>query len=544
MCESYWWHCYGKFSPWRECPTRPDPGEVLLFYLEKRGIQPDEQIAYLSDLLDLQKSMVYSILKGESLDTISRSRILVKALKIHPPLLGIDAKYYPIERHTYWWRDQGFSFNADAQGYPLISEVIAYLRVNRMQEGERNVKGWSQEDLGDATGLKKETIYRMERDRNPLILENMSRRAIVASALGTLAGDQEPTIYHLLGLDPQAYGVTVPVSESLPAVHFSLQKLTDEMVVDLQQQQSAFITEYMTGHAQDSVWMAREWVHDVKALLPQAGTTAQRVSLLVLQSRQHQFLLNIAREQLNTHLVRFHGDEAVKLAEDAASLPDVGDYTLLDMSSELLAVALYRRANALDGLGQSGLAQTDIDRALLLPVRSGYVRDQVQLDAGVIHAHTARNWKDKQEVLSYFDRAARSIHLYRPGDPDAHFTRCGKTSLSLYKARALLSPRMKGATGENVRDFLQQAQRLVDPALVRRQVVIEVFQAQAHFLAGNYQEATETAVDALEKSRLVRSQLNKRRIEELYGKLLNTSFKGKPCLSYLGVKLRTWCYGM
>src|SRR5215469_14684425 len=104
MCETYWWTCYGPFNPWCQCPTRPDPGEVLLFYLGKRGIGPDEQVAYLIDLLDLQKSMVYNILKGEGLDSISRCRQLVDALKIHPPLLGIDGKYYPIERHPHWWQ--------------------------------------------------------------------------------------------------------------------------------------------------------------------------------------------------------------------------------------------------------------------------------------------------------------------------------------------------------------------------------------------------------------------------------------------------------
>src|SRR5215470_10947801 len=146
MSENYWWTVHGPFKPWRECPTRPDPGEVLLFYLARHGIGPDEQIAYLSDLLELQKSMVYNILKGEGLDSISRCRILVQALKIYPPLLGIDAKYYPIERHAYWWQDQGFPFSADAQGYPLISEVIAYLRSQRTQRDvSEKLKIWTQE---------------------------------------------------------------------------------------------------------------------------------------------------------------------------------------------------------------------------------------------------------------------------------------------------------------------------------------------------------------------------------------------------------------
>src|SRR2546429_512188 len=189
MSEKDWWRDYSSFRKWHACPTRPDPGEVLHFYLVKRGIAPAEHVAYLMNLLDLQKSMVYNILKGEGFDTISRCRQLVAALKIHPPLLGIDAKFYPIELHARWWEKCGFSFNADAQGYPLMSEVILYLRQQRTQteEGGR-VKMWSQVDLGDATGLKKEIIYRMEHEKNPLAFESMSRRAIVASALGNLAG--------------------------------------------------------------------------------------------------------------------------------------------------------------------------------------------------------------------------------------------------------------------------------------------------------------------------------------------------------------------
>src|SRR5436853_572765 len=228
MSKKPWWWDFGPFQPWNMCPTRPDPGEVLLFYLEKRGIEPEQRTSYLMHLLELQKSMVYNLLKGEGFDSISRCRVLVQDLKIYPPLLGLDAKYYPIEQHAYWWRSCGFSFHADAQGYPLMSEVILYLRTQRTQtdEGGR-VKVWSQEDLGEATGLKKETVYRMEHDRNRLILENMSRRVIVASALGTLAGEDELTLFRLFGIDPQAYGVPVATHESAPMLPLSIKRLTD-----------------------------------------------------------------------------------------------------------------------------------------------------------------------------------------------------------------------------------------------------------------------------------------------------------------------------
>src|SRR5437762_378023 len=252
MSEKHWWRDHGSFKKWQECPTRPDPGEVLLFYLEKRGIEPAEHVTYLMDLLDLQKSMVYNILKGAGFDSISRSRELVAALKIPPPLLGLDAKYYPIELHARWWQTCGFSFNADAQGYPLMSEVIPYLRQQRtlVEEGGR-VKVWSQVDLADATGLRAETIYRMEHEKHPLAFESMSRRAIVASALGNLAGENEPTIFRLCGLDPQAYRVPVPASECVPVIHLAHLQPTDEILQERQKQHFAFFMEYYTGHAQE-----------------------------------------------------------------------------------------------------------------------------------------------------------------------------------------------------------------------------------------------------------------------------------------------------
>jgi hypothetical protein len=121
MCETYWWSEVVPFQPWKLCPSRPDPVAVLLYYLEKRGIEPDEHVGYLMDLLDLQKSMAYNVLRGDGFDSISRCRLLVQALKIPPPLLGIDGKYAPIEQHPIWRQADGFPFHADAQGYPHTS---------------------------------------------------------------------------------------------------------------------------------------------------------------------------------------------------------------------------------------------------------------------------------------------------------------------------------------------------------------------------------------------------------------------------------------
>jgi tetratricopeptide (TPR) repeat protein len=544
MCEKHWWSNAGPFQPWHLCPTRPDPKAVLLFYLGKRGIKPEEHVAYLMDLLGLQKSMAYQVLQGSGFDAISRCRLLVQALKIPPPLLGIDAKYYPIEHHAYWWRACGFSFHADAQGYPIMSEVVAYLRAQRTQMEDGRVKAWSQEDLGDAADLKKETVYRMEHDRNPLVLESMSRRAIVASALGTLAGENEPTIFRLFGLDPQAYGVPVPAYESVPVVYLPHPLLSDEILQGYHQRQRAFFIEYSIGHAQNCVGEVLEWVKQLEVLLPRVNTIAQHVSLLALQSRNHRFLACIAREQCEKERIHFHTAQAVEWALQALNLPVDGDRARLVTTNELLAAALLTAALAYYELDEYDLAQEHIDQALtLLPtVQSSHLKRHILTDAGLIHASRATTPTDQTLVLSYFDLAAQ-IPVPGPSSfkvADNNFIRCGNDLLYLRKAMALSAPNMKGVTAEKVLDLLEDAQRLTDPEMIRQHVIIEVFRAWSHFVAGHYQEATEVALGALEKSRLIRSRLNKSRIEFLCKQLISTTYRDKPHLSHLGVKLRIW----
>jgi hypothetical protein len=550
MCEKQWWSTISPFQSWKRCPTRPDPVEVLLFYMERRGIGSDERVTSLMDLLDLQKSMVYNIFKGDGFDAISRCRLLVQSLKIPPPLLGIDAKYFPIEQHPYWWRVCGFSFNADAEAHPVMSEVVAYLRMQRTQREERGrVKVWSQEDLGDATGLKKETVYRMEHDKNPLVLESMRRRAAVASALGTGAGEMEATIFRLFGLDPRAYGVPVSVHDTVPVLYLPHRRPTNEMLQGYQQRLAVFFREYSTSHAQNTVVEALEWVQHFSVLMQEAKTTAERVSLLARQSRTHRLLACVAREQCEKERILFHTAKAIESAEQAMTLSNTelgSDRAALLMTNELFASAWWTFALASYELGQYDLAQDAIDRALavLLTVQSRHLKAEVLGAAALIHTCTVTGPIDQQKVLSCIHRAIQIHTLTSPqvDAPDDNFFQCGKGMLLIYKAGALSSPTMKGVTSESVLDLLEEAQRLTDPTLVRQHVMIGYLQALAYFEASDYRRATEVAPCALEKCRQIRSRLWKNRLEELYQRCLQTPFGDKPRLAYLGVKLRMWNY--
>ena len=199
-------------------------------------------------------------------------------------------------------------------------------------------------------------------------------------------------------------------------------------------------------------------------------------------------------------------------------------------------------------LGQYDRAQETIDRALHVSpnVQSRHLKTAILGVAAVIHAETATTATEKTLVVSSLNQAALLIPPSQSpcAVSDDNFFRCDRGMLAIYKAMVFISPNMKGFTAEKVSDMLEDAQRWTCPELVRRQTCITCLQAQVHFLAGDYQQATEVALSALEKSRQIRSRLWRNALERLYQQLMNTSYKGKSLLVYLGAKLRTWDYGM
>src|SRR5437762_4528261 len=264
------------------------------------------------------------------------------------------------------------------------------------------------------------------------------------------------------------------------------------------------------------------WVRQLPTLLPLANTSAQRVDVLALQSRNHRFLLEVAREQMNTASIAFHGNRAVNFAEQAMTLPNPklgSDQPLVVTSHELLASALLCQAIANYELGAYDLARDRVDRALkLLPaLQSKQLKKELLADAGLIHAYTATTVADRTLVLAYFNQAVQIVS--QPQFPSVvledNFIFCDDGWLYLLKAMALSSPKMKDVRAESVVDLLETARRLMPPELIRRQVTASIFQALVHFSAGDYQQATEVALLALEKSQQIRSRLNKNRIESL-----------------------------
>jgi hypothetical protein len=86
-------------------------------------------------------------------------------------------------------------------------------------------------------------------------------------------------------------------------------------------------------------------------------------------------------------------------------------------------------------------------------------------------------------------------------------------------------------------NFLAKGTQIGRKGLPLRQILSSIYK-------GDYGLAAELALSALEKSRLIRSRLNRDRIEKLYQQLLATNFRDRPLVAYLGVKLRSFDHSL
>jgi hypothetical protein len=534
MNERYWWADFGPFRPWRKCPTRPDPAEVLSHFLRLRGIALEGWVPYLMDLLNLQKSHVYNILNGNGgFHSVARCRLLVHALKIYPPLLGLDAQFYPIEAYSYWWQDYGFAFHADEQGYPLLGEIIAQLRRTA-------TPNWTQEMMGEALGHNSSFMQRIEYGTSPQADDSLLRRATLAFLFVSLANKEQALIFRLLGLAPEAYGIPVPEAEACLPVSFCV-RLSDRLLDGYQQQVADFFAEYEEGRGYAWMEEARVLAQELAGLVRRSAARAQQVRLLILASRVHRFLACMAMQAGEQGSADIR--QAIALAEQLNALASSGsahDDHAQVTANELLASALFTKVQALHLSGEYILAQECIDQVLALPnIESKPLQVTLFGMAGRLHATTAISPADQRIALFCLEQAY-SVCQFCDNQKDDNFFRGDKGLFFLYKAWAMSSPKMEGCRRERILDLLEDAQRHTPATLARRHLVILYLQAEAHLSTGNASEALEIALDALGKSRECHSRLWKHCIEELYQRYLQPLLKDKPLCTSLGIRLQTW----
>src|SRR5579859_311897 len=531
----YWWQTFGDFAPADEREQRPDPLEVLVFFLDRMEVSQKHRVATLMEILGVKKTVVYDLFNGKGFDSIARCRRLVKALSIPPQLLALDAQYCGEEQ---WWHRYQLSFAAGSDGYPEMSKVIVYFRHHMFKEVNGVQQPWTQGDLARALNLTEVTVSKMENNHTPTSMDQISRRELLARVIQTtVKTPQAALVFALLGLDQRSLSLPKQDTALFPAIHLPSTSL-DTASLDMHRQiHKALFEEYFSRHGQEALEEARLWQKVIIRQIAPLAQGSQHIDVLALQSLYHQFIGDIAREQRRDDTTLFHMNKAVALAQDALRLAQGNTIASLTYTKQLEAAARLRRAAAHFEQGTLSPARNDIDAALALGAKmpASHIKTQVLLIAGNIHAHTAQGSIDGIKALSFFDQASQQFALGSFED-DPFFIRSSSGMLYIKRGMALCAPKMSG----NPLEALDDAERLTSPELARRRLLIDIFRAQALIDIKEYEQATTLALQALETSRRLRSKLNRDRIENLHTQLCNTPYKGEPLLVRLGVQLQMW----
>ncbi len=522
-----WWKPFGKFHAADERGYRPDPKEVLLFYLDRCSLT-EARIALLMKKLKIGQSVAYEVLDGAWFNSLSRCRRLVDAFSIPPQLLGLDPYY---QGKALWWKVYGFPFEAGPDGYPHIGKVIRHFREHMVKEVRGEKKPWTQTDLATALDVTTETVRLMEKRTH---LDQMDRREALAQIFyGTATLSQgAPHLFALFGLHEQSF---VPLKETAAASLYLPQNMTN--LQEHRDIQKFLFEKYHTNHGYSLLEEAEFWLDLLTSQVAPQVSGAQHLDVLALQRQYHIFFGNVAREARQNRKALFHMEKAMTLGDDAIRWTNDRSVAEQTQAKELKVGALYNRAMAQFEQGNFVRAAQDIDVALALCAKLpiSHITSHTLIDAGMIHAYAASTAQEAASALSYFTVADRHLE-YISSEKDLSFATYDKGMLYLRQAMALCAPK----SSSNTQEALDDAERLVSPEFARRRLLIDIFRAQYLIENKEYEQATRLALSALEISRKLHSKLNRDRIEQLYHRLGETTYKYEPLLARLGVQLRMW----
>src|SRR5579859_3576140 len=392
----YWWLAFGNFSPVDEREQRPDPLEVLLFFLDRTGVTPEKRASKLIQLLGIKKDVAYAILKGEWFDSIARCRLLVEALSLPAQLLAIDGQYRDKQG---WWKEQGYPFDAGPDGYPDVGQAIAYFRSYMFKTVKGVQRPWTQEDLALALQVSKVTVNHMEHNHTHAASDKISRREAIGRVIQTAAkGTNLALVFPLLGLDARSFAPP-DTAGSQPLLLLPGASLNDMNFQEHKQMLDAFHEEYMRGHGQGVLEEAAIWYRMIThQIAPLARNDQQRINIVTLQSLYHRFVTNIGRELRQDQSSLFHANKAVAFAQDGVRLAQGSSEITRIRAQELEYQAIRNRAVVHFEQGTLQPAQEDVDTSLSLcrGLPASQLTAQTLIDAGLIHAYAAQSEQERR----------------------------------------------------------------------------------------------------------------------------------------------------
>lgn len=487
VCD-YWWSPFGPFEA-DESGQYPKARQVIATYRRLTGWSRETLALRLNISA---RALSFAEREGRGLDSISRLRALRTLLDIPPALLGLCDVPGP----AGWWMSEYEPWLSGSDGWPDASAVL---------KSYRKSKDWTQQNLAESLGIKLLAVQNMENSGSSF--DSLSRRRALRFLLAI------PPV--LLGLDAEHIAKEFEGALISPA-----KGPAPELIASFRSSVDALFSGYYAGHAQDRVADTLALLADVREIRAMTQGS-QRLHMLEIESLGYQALANIEREHAPDTVVFGYSNRAVQLARDSGN-------------SDMLSVALQRRAETAIDRGYVDLAQRSMRESLLLAVQDESEQIVRIVAAPHILAVGTSDEQDRKYILGLIDQAHPTIGL-----PDTYRRQCNEEAVALRQSQAL-NRLAAYAPGRQASDLFRRSTNLLmqlSPVSARRAIMVKLALAQAYLGLGELDYVVTFAVETLPPMDQIQSVLYLPQLRQIYMSLRKSKLRADPLVARIGLYL-------
>jgi len=277
---------------------------------------------------------------------------------------------------------------------------------------------------------------------------------------------------------------------------------------------------YYTSTLEVSLKEIVEDIRDLRASLLDARG-AQRKRGLELLCRFYQFAATVARDQCNYRCAYLYARQAIRFARD------LGDPDLISASYLRRGFIFFE-----EGKIEQAISDLDIAHAAGQAVRSS-LRGLIAQVGGHFHTHRLTDEQDRRVAFSLLDEAEALVRA-GPYDEDDNFVIFNEGWYHAERAEALIAMRrLDESLGS-----LDLADQEISTNLPRRRAHLDIFRSRIYVDKDELEEATSTALNAVELCRSSGSSIQIFRVFDVYKSLKTSGYGSNPSVAKLGVMLR------
>jgi len=414
-----------------------------------------------------------------------------------------------------WWVELGYpSFEEGKGGFPRAGQVVKYYRERKMDDKGRP---WTQKALAKVLGITENAVRDIE---NRDVGMDFERRQFLCKLfdippilLGIITIEQ---IEEMLREQRNALSSSATLEKPSHVTISSSTATAPRLTIDVAEYREKLVSYWKTDYSHSAHGVIEDIIYRISELyqeLPYARSKDYHCLLQGLLCDYHQFIGHLLRDRQRYDDAITHLNKAFQLAKS------------LD-NTEQKALVLFSRGYILWNANRIKEAMTDFKNAgqhkQQLPY---YLNGSIVLFSGLTQALSAKAEKEQKEALLLIDQGGNVARTHRK-EESPYFIDFNLNRYHGVKSLALM------AAGQN-RDAINELKLRNNYANVHGQVYYDISLAYVYVNLGNYAQAADIAIYALEIAREINSDINITRIANIHRQLQKSSYKNNPDVARL-----------